>query len=211
MKLYTYFRSSASFRVRIALNLKGISYEPHTVWLPDGQHKGDAFTQINPQNLIPTLIDDGERLNQSMAIIEYLDETHPEPRLLPDDPLGRAHVRSLSQLIACEIHPINNLRILKYLKSELKQEQSTIDAWYRHWCVEGLNAYERQLDEYAAGKYSYGDKVTMADICLVPQIFNAMRFEVDLAQFPKTKAIFDRLMLITAFDIAQPSKQPDAQ
>jgi maleylpyruvate isomerase len=211
MKLYTYFRSSASFRVRIALNLKGIAYEPHTVWLPDGQHKGDAYSQINPQNLIPTLIDDGERLNQSMAIIEYLDETHPEPRLMPDDPLGRAHVRSLSQLIACEIHPINNLRILKYLKSELKQEQATIDAWYRHWCVEGLNAYERQLDEYSAGKYSYGDKVTMADICLVPQIFNAMRFEVDLTRFPKTKAIFDRLMLIPAFDIAQPSKQPDAQ
>jgi maleylpyruvate isomerase len=210
MKLYTYFRSSASFRVRIALNLKGIAYEPHTVWLPDGQHKGDAYSQINPQNLIPTLIDDGERLNQSMAIIEYLDETHPEPRLLPNDPLGRAHVRSLSQLIACEIHPINNLRILKYLKSELKHEQPTIDAWYRHWCVEGLNAYERQLDEYNAGKYSYGDKVTMADICLVPQIFNAMRFEVDLSRFPKTKAIFDRLMLIPAFDIAQPSKQPDA-
>jgi maleylpyruvate isomerase len=212
MKLYTYFRSSAAFRVRMALNIKGIAYEPHIVWLPDGQQKSDAYRQINPQNLVPTLIDDGEQLNQSMAIIEYLDETHPEPALMPKDPLARAHVRSLSQLIACDIHPINNLRVLKYLKGELKQEQSAIDNWYRHWCDEGLAAYERQLAESnTQGRYSFGNTVTMADLCLVPQIFNAKRFEVDLTKFPATMAIFDRLMLIPAIDIAQPSKQPDAQ
>jgi maleylpyruvate isomerase len=212
MKLYTYFRSSAAFRVRMALNIKGIAYEPHIVWLPEGQQKSDAYRQINPQNLVPTLIDDGEQLNQSMAIIEYLDETHPEPPLMPKDPLARAHVRSLAQLIACDIHPINNLRILKYLKSELKQEQSAIDDWYRHWCNEGLAAYERQLAESnTRGRYSYGDSVTMADLCLVPQIFNAKRFEVDLSKFPQAMAIFDRLMLLPAIDIAQPSKQPDAQ
>jgi maleylacetoacetate isomerase len=211
MKLYTYFRSSAAFRVRIALNLKGIAYEPHVVWLPDGQQKSDAYSQINPQNLVPTLIDEGERLSQSMAIIEYIDETHPEPALLPKEPLDKARVRSLSQLIACDIHPINNLRILKYLKSALHQEQAAIDTWYRHWCVEGLSAYERQLDEWSTGEFSYGDSVTMADICLVPQVFNAKRFEVDMAQFPKTLRVFHRVMQIPAFDIAQPSKQPDAQ
>jgi maleylpyruvate isomerase len=211
MKLYTYFRSSAAFRVRIALNLKGIAYEPQIVWLPDGQQKSDAYRQINPQNLVPTLIDDGERLSQSMAIIEYIDETHPEPALLPSEPLHKAHVRSLAQLIACDIHPINNLRILKYLKSELKHDQAEIDTWYRHWCVEGLGAYERQLEEWSSGEFSYGHSVTLADICLVPQVFNAKRFEVDMTQFPKTKAVFDRVMQIPAFDIAQPSKQPDAQ
>jgi maleylpyruvate isomerase len=212
MKLYTYFRSSAAFRVRMALNIKGIAYEPHIVWLPDGQQKTDAYRQINPQNLVPTLIDDSEQLNQSMAIIEYLDETHPEPALMPKDPLARARVRSLAQLIACDIHPINNLRVLKYLKSELKQEQSAIDDWYRHWCNEGLAAYERQLDESnVRGRYSFGDTITLADLCLVPQIFNAKRFDVDLTKFPATMAVFDRLMLVPAIDIAQPSKQPDAQ
>jgi maleylacetoacetate isomerase len=211
MKLYTYFRSSAAFRVRIALNLKGIAYEPQVVWLPDGQQKSDAYRQINPQNLVPTLIDEGERLSQSMAIIEYLDETHPEPALLPKEPLDKARVRSLSQLIACDIHPINNLRILKYLKSELHQDQAAIDTWYRHWCIEGLGAYERQLEEWRTGKYSYGDSVTLADICLVPQVFNAKRFEVDMNQFPQTLAVFNRLMQIPSFDIAQPSNQPEAQ
>jgi maleylpyruvate isomerase len=211
MKLYTYFRSSAAFRVRIALNLKGIAYEPQVVWLPDGQQKSDAYRQINPQNLVPTLIDDGEQLSQSMAIIEYIDETHPEPPLMPKEPLHKARVRSLSQLIACDIHPINNLRILKYLKSQLHQDQAAIDQWYRHWCVEGLGAYERQLEEWQTAEFSYGHSVTMADICLVPQVFNAQRFEVDMNQFPKTLAVFNRVMQIPAFDIAQPSKQPDAQ
>lgn len=211
MKLYTYFRSSAAFRVRIALNIKGIAYEPHVVWLPDGEQKSEAYKQINPQGLVPTLIDDGQRLNQSMAIVEYLEETHPEPALLPKDALARAHVRSLAQVVACDIHPINNLRVLKYLKTELKQEQVVIDAWYRHWCQEGLASYERQLAEMPHSKYSYGDTVTLADVCLVPQIFNAKRFEVDMTQFPRTLEIFDRLMLIPAIDIAQPSKQPDAQ
>ncbi len=211
MKLYTYFRSSAAFRVRIALNYKGLSYEPITVWLPEGQQKTDAYGQVNPQGLVPTLIIDGERLNQSMAIIEYLDEVHPEPPLMPKEPLQRVKVRSLAQLIACDIHPINNLRILKYLKGSMNQDQAAIDTWYRHWCVEGLSAYERQITENGVSKYSVGNQVTLADICLVPQIFNAKRFEVDLSAFPNTQTIFNRLMEQPAFDMAQPSKQPDAQ
>ena len=145
MKLYTYFRSSAAFRVRCALNLKGLAYEPEVVWLLTEEQKSDAYAALNPQQLVPTLIDDGHVLNQSMAIIEYLDETKPGPKLLPADPLGRARVRALSQLIACEIHPVNNLRILKYLKRTLGHDQPTIDTWYRHWVAEGLAAFEREL------------------------------------------------------------------
>lgn len=210
LRLYTYFRSSAAFRVRIALNLKGLAWEPAVVWLPDGEQAGAAYTAVNPQALVPTLVDGDVRLNQSMAIIEYLDETREGAPLLPADALGRARVRSLSQLIACEIHPINNLRVLKYLKSAMGQAQPAIDGWYRHWCEEGLAAFERQLGDGKAGRYCHGDAVSMADICLVPQIFNAKRFEVDLSRYPTTMAIFDRLMALPAFDAAQPSKQPEA-
>ncbi len=209
--LYTYFRSSAAFRVRCALNHKGIAYVPEIVWLLTDEQKSEAYRAINPQSLVPTFVDDdGARLNQSLAIIEYLDETRGGPRLLPADPLGRARVRSLSQLIACEIHPVNNLRILKYLKGVLGQSQQAADEWYRHWVAEGLAAFERELSDPRTGRYCHGDEVSMADCCLVPQVFNAQRFACDLAPYPITMRVFEALMALPAFDAAQPSKQPDA-
>ncbi len=210
LTLYTYFRSSAAFRVRCALNHKGLAYEPEVVWLLTEEQNADAYAAINPQRLVPTLVDDGHALNQSLAIIEYLDETKPGPKLLPADPLGRARVRSLSQLVACEIHPVNNLRILKYLKRTLGHDQAAVDAWYRHWVAEGLAAFERELVRGGAGRYCHGDAVSMADCCLVPQIFNAKRFECPLDAYPTTMRVFDALMALPAFDAAQPSKQPDA-
>ena len=211
LTLHTYFRSSAAFRVRIALNYKGIAWEPAVVWLLDSEQSGDAYRAVNPQGLVPALVADGRALSQSMAIIEYLDETHPEPSLLPGDPLDRARIRALSQLIACEIHPLNNLRVLKYLKHELRQPQAAIDAWYRHWCEEGLAACERQLGDGESGRFCHGDAVSMADACLVPQIFNAQLFEVDLSRYPLAMDIFARCMALPAFDAAQPSRQPDAR
>ncbi len=210
LTLYTFFRSSAAFRVRIALNHKGIGFDPKYIWLIDGEQQADNYRLINPQALVPTLIDGEHTLNQSMAIIEYLDETQPGPKLLPADPLGRARVRSLSQYIACEIHPLNNLRILKYLKNTMGLEQERIDTWYRHWCEVGLGSFEQQLGDGQSGLYCHGDAVSMADVCLVPQIFNAKRFKVDLTPYPRTTAICDRLLLLPAFDAAQPAKQPDA-
>ncbi len=211
LELYTYFRSSASFRVRIALNLKGLDYTSHVVMLPNGDQSRPEFVAANPQALVPVLIDGSVRLAQSLAIIEYLDETHPPATLLPVDPLGRARVRSLSQLIACEIHPLNNLRVLRYLKRSLGQEQPAIDTWYRHWCAEGLAALERDLvANPGTGQFCFGDTPTMADCCLVPQIFNAQRFETDLTPFPTVMRIFGACMQLPAFDAAQPSKQPEA-
>ena len=211
LTLHTYFRSSAAFRVRIALNLKGLAWTPQTVWLPDDEHKGDDYRALNPQALVPTLIDAGRHLNQSLAIIEYLDETKPGPKLLPGDPAGRARVRALSQLVACEIHPVNNLRVLKYLKNVLGHDQATIDTWYRHWVAEGFAALERELSGSAdTGRHCHGDAPTMADCCLVPQVFNARRFELDLAPYPTLMRVFAENMKLPAFDSAQPSKQADA-
>lgn len=210
LTLHTYFRSSAAFRVRCALNHKGLAYVPEIVWLPGDDQKSDAYRALNPQGLVPTLIDADLVLNQSMAIIEYLDETRTGPKLLPADPRGRARVRALSQLVACEIHPVNNLRILKYLKHVLGHPQPTIDAWYRHWVAEGLAAFERDLVRGGTGRYCHGDAVSMADCCLVPQIFNAKRFECPLEPYPTTMRVFDALMTLPAFDAAQPSRQPDA-
>ena len=210
MKLYTYFRSSAAFRVRIALNLKGLKYEPVFVHLAKGEHRGGAYPQVNPQALLPTLeLDDGTRLNQSLAIIEYLDEQHPRPPLVPKEPLARARVRSLSQLVAAEIHPLNNLRVLQHLK-RLGQTQEQIDTWYRHWVADGLAKLEAELKS-GSGKFCQGDAPTMADCCLVPQIFNARRYNSDLAPYPVTLRIFENCMKLEAFDRAQPSKQPDAE
>jgi maleylacetoacetate isomerase len=211
LKLYTYFRSSAAFRVRIALNYKKLDWQPEVIWLPSGEQTGPVYQAVNPQALVPVLVEDGHQIAQSMAIIEYLDEVHPEPPLLPGGPRDRARVRSLAQLVACDIHPINNLRILKYLKREMSQTQEAIDDWYRHWCTEGLGAYERQLGDGGAGDFSHGSQVTLADICLVPQVFNAQRFEVDLSPFPKLMAVFARCMALPAFDAAQPSRQPEAE
>lgn len=212
MRLYTYFRSSAAFRVRIALNLKRIAYEPRHVHLPKGEHREPSYTELNPQALLPTLEVDGMRLNQSLAIIEYLEETRPEPALLPKDAPGRARVRSLSLLVACEIHPLNNLRALHYLRRQLGQNEEQIAAWYRHWIADGLAKLEAELSaSRETGRYCHGDAPSMADCCLVPQIFNARRYESDLKPYPTAMRIFDACMRIDAFDRAQPSSQPDAE
>ena len=210
MKLYNYFRSSASFRVRIALHLKGLAYDYLPVHLARGEQKKPAFAAVTAEGLVPVLeLDDDRRLTQSMAIIEYLDETHPQPPLLPADALGRARVRALAQIVACEIHPLNNLRVLKYLVGELKASEDAKNAWYRHWVRLGLESYEAQLAT-RSGLYSHGDAPTLADCCLVPQIFNAQRFDCDLSGLPRTMAVFDACMKLPAFQRAQPSACPDA-
>ena len=211
MKLHNYFRSSASFRVRIALHLKGLPFEYIPVHIARGEHLAGPFAAISADMLVPLLEDDGQRFSQSMAIIEYLDEIHPEPPLLPHDPVGRARVRALSESIACEIHPVNNLRVLKYLVRELKLDDAAKNAWYRHWVREGMLAFERQLNQLPAGIYCYGNTPTMADCCLVPQIFNAQRFDCDLSELPRTMAVFDACMQLDAFRRAQPSNCPDAE
>jgi maleylacetoacetate isomerase len=211
MLLYTFFRSSAAFRVRIALNLKGLPYESNIVSLPKGAHRQDAFGAVNPQQLVPALVEDGHLLTQSLAIMEYLEEQQPEPPLLPRDLLARARVRSLSLLVACEIHPLNNLRVLQHLKRSLGQSEDGINAWYRHWVAEGLAKFEADLTRTAGtGTYCQGEAPGMADCCLVPQIFNAQRYECDLAPYPVTMRVFDACMKLDAFDRAQPMKQPDA-
>ena len=210
LELYTYFRSSAAYRVRIALHLKGLPWKPEVIWLPTGEHRGDAYRDVNPQALVPTLVDGDLKLNQSLAIIEYLDETKPGPKLLPADPAGRARVRSLSMLIASEIHPVNNLRVLNYLKQVLGHDQDQVSTWYRHWCDEGLAGFEAQLARGGTGRYCHGDEVTMADVCLVPQIFNAKRFETRVEQYPLTMRIYDECMKLEAFERAAPGAQPEA-
>jgi maleylacetoacetate isomerase len=209
VKLYTYFRSSASFRVRIALNLKGLAYEPVFVHLAKGEHRQPPYAKVNAQALLPTLeLDDGTRLTQSLAIMEWLDEKHSTPVLLPKDALARARVRAISDLIACEIHPLNNLRVLQHLKRALGQSQEQIDTWYRYWIADGLQKLEAEL---SGSKFCHGDAATMADCCLVPQIFNAKRYNSDLGPYPKTMRVFENCMKLEAFDRAQPAKQPDAE
>jgi maleylacetoacetate isomerase/maleylpyruvate isomerase len=210
VKLYTYFRSSAAFRVRIALNVKDLRYESLFVHLAKGEHRRPEYAKVNPQGLLPTLeLDDGIRLNQSLAIIEYLEDKHPRPPLLPSDAVGKARVRGLAELVACEIHPLNNLRVLQHLKRSLGQSEEQVNAWYRHWIADGLAKLEAQLDPKA--KFAYGDAPTMADCCLVPQIFNAKRYDCDLAPYPTTMRVFEQCMRLEAFDRAQPAKQPDAE
>jgi len=212
MKLYNYFRSSASFRVRIAFALKGLSYEYVPVHIARGDHKRAPFADQSADMLVPLLeLDDGQRLSQSMAIIEYLDELHPEPALIPADALGRARVRALSESIACEIHPLNNLRVLKYLVRDLKLDDQAKNTWYRHWVREGLEAFERQLEQQPRSIYCYGNTPTMADCCLVPQIFNGQRFYCDFSGLPRTMAAFEACMQLEAFQSAQPARCPDAE
>jgi len=211
VKLYTYFRSSAAFRVRIALNLKGLEVTPQFVHLAKGEHLQPAFAKVNPQGLLPVLEVDGTLLTQSIAIMEYLEETQAQPPLLPRDPLGRARVRSLSLIVACEIHPLNNPRVLKYVKNNLGRSQDEVNAWYRHWIADGLAKLETELARPGTGRYCHGDTPGMADCCLVPQIFNAQRFDCDLKPYPTLMRVFDACMQLDAFDRAQPSKQPDAE
>jgi maleylacetoacetate isomerase len=213
VRLYTYFRSSAAFRVRIALNLKGLAYEPRFVHLRKGEQSAPAYAEVNPQGLVPVLeLDDGTRLAQSLAIIEYLDETHPQPPLVPKAPLARARVRSLSQLIACEIHPLNNLRTLQYLRAQLGQNEAQVGTWYRHWIADGLTRMEGDLaGGRETGRFCHGDSPTMADCCLVPQVFNARRYEFDERRYPTVMRVFEACMALEAFERAQPSKQPDAE
>ena len=210
LKLYTYFRSSAAYRVRIALNLKGLSYEIVPVHLTkDGgyQRKPD-FAAINPQMRVPVLaLDNGEVLTQSLAIIEYLDETHLKPPLLPSDPMARAKVRAIAQMVACDIHPLNNLLVLRHLK-RMKHEQPEIDAWYHHWVIEGFKALETMI---LPAPYTCGAQVTLADLCLVPQVFNARRLKVPLDAFPKIVAADTACLKLPAFDKARPENQPDAE
>lgn len=210
MRLHNYFRSSASFRVRIALHLKGLPYDYMPVHLAKGEQQSAAFGALSAEHLVPVLeLDDGRRLTQSMAIIEYLDETQPQPALLPTDAAGRARVRALAQVIACEVHPLNNLRVLKYLVHELKVDEAAKLAWYRHWVRLGLEAYEAHLAGQS-GRFSHGDAPTLADCCLVPQIFNAQRFDCDLTGLPRVMGVFEACMALEAFRKAQPSACPDA-
>jgi maleylacetoacetate isomerase len=212
MKLYNYFRSSASYRVRIALALKGLDYDYQGVHLLKNEQLAESYAAVSASRLVPTLVDGDQVLTQSLAICEYLDETHPEPPLLPvGDPVGRARVRALALDIACEIHPLNNLRVLRYLVHDLKVSEDDKNRWYRHWVESGLGVVERQLqDDARTGRYCHGDTPTLADICLVPQIFNARRVDSRLDHVPTVMRIFDACMLLPAFDGTQPSKCPDA-
>ncbi len=211
MKLYTFFRSSASFRVRIALNHKGLKYEHAGVSLPKGEHLEAGYKSVNAQGLVPALEEGGHLLTQSLAIIEYLDEVHPGPKLLPADPLERAYVRAFAQIIACEIHPLNNLRTRKYISKTYKLDEEGVNAWYRHWIAEGFHMMEAFLaQERKNGKYCFRDQVTLADCCLVPQVFNAILYNCDLKPYPMVTRIHEACMKLDAIVLAQPSKQPDA-
>ena len=212
MKLYGYFRSSAAFRVRIALNLKKLDYESAFVHLRRGDQGQAGFLAINPQGLVPALEADGGVLIQSLAIIEYLDETRPEPPLLPRDPIGRARVRGLAEIVACDIHPVNNLRVLRYLIRPLGQDEQAIGAWYNHWIEAGFRALERLLaDDPRTGAFCHGDAPSLADIALVPQVVNAERYKLDLAPYPTINRIFENCMKLDAFAAAHPDHQPDRE
>ena len=212
MRLYTYFRSGTSHRVRIALNLKGLAYEPVYVHLVKGEQQQEPYLAVNPQGLLPLLEDDGARVSQSLAIIEYLDEAHPEPPLLPKDPAGRARVRSLALICACEMHPLNNLRVLQYLSRTLGLDQAARDAWCRHWMEEGFAALERRLaGEAETGRFCHGDQPTMADICLVPQVVSSARWGTDLGPYPTVRRIHEACLALEPFVRAMPANQPDAE
>ena len=212
MKLYTYFRSSAAYRVRIALALKGLGYDAARVHLMKGEQYGAEYSAINPQNLVPVLEDEGQRLYQSLAILQYIDETWPQPPLQPADRFGRARVRSLALLIACEIHPLNNPRVLNYLTGKLGVTEEQKLEWYHHWIKLGFAALEKRLaGEPQTGRYCHGDTPGFADCVLVPQMANAVRFKVDLAEFPTIRRINAACLELEAFKQAAPENQPDAE
>jgi maleylacetoacetate isomerase len=207
--LHDYFRSSASYRVRIALNLKGLAYEQHPVSLVANEQQSPEYKALNPQGFVPMLEVDGERVTQSLAIFDRLDALVEEPPFVPSDPPGRAHVLALALTVACDIHPLNNLRVLRYLKNELGQPQEAVDAWYRHWVFEGLDALEA-LAAPTAGTYLYGDQLSMADICLVPQLYNARRLDTPLDRYPTLTRVDAMLTQLPAFAAAHPDKQESA-
>jgi maleylacetoacetate isomerase len=213
MKLIGYFRSSAAFRVRIGLNLKGIAVAHAARHLRKGEQATPDYVAINPQKLVPTLVlDSGEVLTQSLAILEYLEETHPEPPLLPKDAVGRARVRALALITTADIHPIQNLRVMAYLRDKFGHTEESAFAWSRHWIETGFEAYEASVaNDPRTGTFSHGDRPTLADLCLVPQVFNAQRFKVDMAKYPTIQRIHTACMKHPAFDAAQPAKQPDAE
>lgn len=212
MQLYGYWRSSAAYRVRIALNLKQLSYDNLPVHLikNGGEQHSDRYKLLNPTELVPTLIDDGLTLNQSLAIIEYLDEVYPEPTLLPQEPAARALVRALALDIACDIHPLNNLRVLQYLTGPLALSEAQKLQWITHWLSTGFAALERRLQD-TAGQFSVGDEVTVADLCLVPQVYNAQRFALDMSVYPTISSVHHHCQQLAAFALAAPEQQPDAQ
>ena len=212
MKLFGYYRSSAAYRVRIALNLKGMQVDHRFVHLRKGEQSSPEYGALNPQGLVPLVIDGPNVLTQSLAIIEYLEEIQPEPALLPKTPLERARVRSIAQAIASDIHPLNNLRVLRYLVGPLKVSDEAKNEWYRHWVVEGLTALERSLTSAAgSGTFCHGDSPTLADVCLVPQVYNAERADIDLSPFPRITAIVAACRELPAFRDADPAKQQDAE
>lgn len=213
MKLYTYFRSSAAYRVRIALALKGLPYDAVPVHLVKGggEQRQPGFLALNPAGLVPALDDDGMILAQSMAIIEYLEDMHPAPPLLPSSPSARARVRALAQTIACDIHPLNNLRVLQYLAGTLNVPEERRTAWYRHWVNEGFRTIEELLSQPETGSFCHGDRPGLADCCLVPQVFNARRFGIEVEAFPSIARIDASCRLLPAFQNAHPDRQPDAE
>jgi maleylpyruvate isomerase len=212
MELFTYFRSSAAFRVRIALNLKGLKAEPHCIHLvkDGGQQHQPEYRKVNPQGFVPALVDHEHVITQSIAIIEYLEETHPQPPLLPKDAIGRARVRSLALIIAADIHPLQNTRITKYLEQEFKQDEAARKRWILHWITEGFTALEKMLaGDPVTGEFCHGDTPTMADVLLVPQMFSARRFGAELEAFPTLRRIDEHCQLLKAFQDAAPGNQPD--
>lgn len=214
MKLYSYFRSSAAYRVRIALNLKGLNYETVPVHLlkNGGEQLSENYRNVNPSGLVPTFVDEGAAIGQSLAILEYLEEAYPATALLPKGAAERARVRAIAQSIACDIHPLNNLRVLKYLRNELGVDEEAKNAWYRHWTEQGLRVVERLLaDSSLTGLYCHGDQPTIADLCLVPQVYNARRFECNLDDCPTIVRIDAQCGTLPAFRQAAPESQPDAQ
>ncbi len=207
MKLYTYFRSSAAYRVRIALNLKGVAYEAVPVNLLKGEQRDEAYGAVNPQKRVPSLDIGTTVLIQSPAILEYLDEVYPDPPLLPVGAVNRAKVRAVASLIGCDIHPLNNSGTLAYLKNRLGQDQAAVDEWYAHWVREGFDTIEALIEP---GPYAFGSRITLADVYLVPQVFNARRFNVPLDAYPKIAAVDEACAALTAFQDAAPANQPDA-
>ncbi|HSS29185.1 MAG TPA: maleylacetoacetate isomerase [Usitatibacter sp.] len=210
MILYDYFRSSAAYRLRIALNLKGLAPERRFVHLRKGEQRNPAYLGVNPQGLVPTLLDGDITLTQSLAIIEYLDETHPSPALLPSNPVDRAWVRSIAQSIACDIHPIDNTRVMQYLEHTLGLDEAKRNEWYGHWIRLGFEAIEKRLAE-RSGKFAFGDAPGLADICIVPQVANAGRVKLPMDPYPRIRAINEACLVHPAFAAAHPSKQPDAE